>query len=92
MHSCILKEFTKAIDNFDGWEIQHCHGIDPMILEIVTRGQDGCENFCSETLELTVNYCPFCGLASCPERSKREDSQQCEMRCSELQRKPGEAS
>lgn len=82
-HSCLQKQKTTPIDDYSGWEIQHCYGINPMFFEITTRGQNGIEDFIDEIFAYKVNFCPYCGLSSQPERSKREDSQVCEMRCSE---------
>jgi len=43
--------------------------------------QDGLLYLAAEEYETNVIICPFCGFQ--PERSKREDSQKCDMRCSE---------
>lgn len=67
-HECIKEFKTQKIDKCSGTGFNKCSGINPMILEIWFIDKDGTECFFDNFTNTEVNFCPFCGLKSQPER------------------------
>lgn len=70
IHKCIEKFETLKIDDCSGEGINTCEGIFPMTLSIWHAGKDGTECYFDDYVEITVKYCPFCGLKSQPNKDK----------------------
>jgi hypothetical protein len=67
-HECVRTFKTEKIDNCSGNAFHRCYGIEPMYLEVYNQGKDGQEMYVDEWNEISVNFCPYCGLKA--EREK----------------------
>ncbi len=63
-HCCRRVFTTRKIDACSGQGSNTCFGISPMELHIWFEDQDGTECYFDNWIELTVDFCPFCGLKS----------------------------
>jgi hypothetical protein len=63
-HECVINFEVEKVDYCDGEAYDRCSGINPMILELYFRDQDGTEFHCDGWVAREVKYCPFCGLKS----------------------------
>lgn len=61
-HHCIKTFPTYKIDDCSGEGSNECKGVNPMILSLYCQSQDGQESYYDDSIELEVNFCPFCGL------------------------------
>jgi len=73
IHQCVQKFKTRKADHCTGKGTNKCSGIENMILEVWYADTNGQEETFDNWMLVSVNFCPFCGLKSQPERSKRED-------------------
>ena len=85
-HYCEREFKTEKIDECSGIGTNRCYGIDGMILEVWYADNDGTECYFDNTVDMFVNFCPFCGLKSQPERLNPEDhiDDKLEMVCDSL--------
>ena len=73
-------DHEQELDDPIGYKIDSlrdiCYGNENMKLQIHFIGQNGIEDIIEDAIEIPVDFCPFCGIKSQPERLNPEASKE----------------